>query len=73
MDGKIVTLDVDPVAPISRIKEVLKERLRLPSKLQRLIFDGKELSDDKSLADYNIQKESTLDLIDSRKAPANTK
>lgn len=63
MTGKIFTLYVDHNDTFEIIKYFILLKEGIPIDNQRFLFEGRQLEDNRTLADYNIQKESTLFLI----------
>ncbi len=63
LTGKKVSLEVEFSTTVEDVKEKIQDVEGIPPSEQRLLFQGRDLENGRSLADYDIGPESTLFLV----------
>ena len=63
LTGKNIILDVGPSDTIKTVKDLILKKEGFPPEYQRFIFAGKQLEDNKTLAECKIINQSTIHLI----------
>lgn len=60
--GKTLTLSVCSRSTVGEVKRNVQDREGIPPDQQSLLFNGRDMEDDRTLGDYNIPHQSTLHL-----------
>ncbi|MEL7213370.1 MAG: ubiquitin-like protein [Pseudomonadota bacterium] len=63
VDGKRITLSIQPSDTIENVKQKVEDKEGISPARQTLIFAGKRLENNRTLSDYNIQKQATLHIL----------
>ena len=63
LTGKTITLDVKQTDTIGDCKTKIEQKEQIPRDHQRLLFEGVQLDDDRTLSSYNIKGEDVLHLV----------
>ena len=67
LDGRSMTFEVKPTETVRRLKELIDERRGIASNMQRLLFGGHQLDNERTLTSYNIRHNATVVLGEKMK------
>ena len=63
LTGKTITLRLHTTSTLEEVKGSIEISEGIPRQQQRLIFEGQQLEDDRTVGDYNIKPASELHLV----------
>ncbi len=67
--GESITLDVEPADTIDNLKAKIYDIKEIPPEIIILKYSGNTLENNKTLSDYNINKEDTLNMTFTTSIP----
>ena len=63
LTGRKAQFNFDDTDTVAVVKSQLQEKEGIQSDQIRLIYSGKQMADDKTLADYNVKAGSTIHMV----------
>jgi len=63
LTGKVLSFNVETHIPVVELKALIARREGIPPDQQRLIYAGKQLEDDRTLLDYNVDGTEVITLV----------
>lgn len=63
LTGKTITVETELSDTVLAVKQKVQKQEGIPPEQQRLLFTGKQLEDDRTLADYAVKDNSVLHLV----------
>ena len=63
LTGLVIPIWAHASQTVQEVKEEIKKVEGIPSDQQRLLFQGHNLEDSRTLSDYNVQKADTIHLV----------